>query len=111
MERARRTRVRERDGRSAVPAAHVKEAERAGEDGHACLVYACVENSKLRRLVPERVLGVLALEVVQAVDALLVEHAEALVGRPAERDDLGGVPLHPERSAGEGAAARGRRAH
>jgi hypothetical protein len=103
-QRAQRTRVRERDGRGAVPAADVEEPERAGEDGHAGLVYARVEDAGLSRVVPERVLRVLALEVVQAVDALLVEDAEALVGRPAERDDLGGVPLRTAVSGGGGAA-------
>jgi hypothetical protein len=63
-------------------------------------MYARVEDAGLGRVVPERVLRVLALEVVEAVDALLVEHAEALVSRPAERDDLGGVPLRASVSGG-----------
>ena len=88
-----RTRVGQSERFPARPLLHLQERQLAGERNETGLVYARVDDSQLARLAPQGVLGVLALKVVYAVHALLVQHDKSFIVCPSEAHDLALVPL------------------
>lgn len=56
-------------------------------------MYPRVNHAHFGCIAAQRVLLVVALQIVQPVGALLVEHDQALVACPAKADDLALVPL------------------
>ena len=88
-----RTWIRQCQRLPARPFLHLQERQRPGERDQTRLVYSRVDNTHLACLIPKRVLLVLPLQVVYPVHALLIQHHQPLVSRPAKSYDFPLVPL------------------
>ena len=75
------------------PLLDLQERQLACERDKPRFMYARVDDAELSRLISQRVLRVFSLQVIDAVNTLLVQYNESLVPRPAKPDNLALVPL------------------